>query len=165
MNLSSISSVTDSNALSGQMLGRQRRQDLRTLDSALQLGDLAAAQKLFTALKEDRKFVSQLARTRLTPEEESSVAKDFEALGKALKSGNLEEARSVFAQVQQQVHSIRSRDKEPGDTTETAAQEKENSSSEEPQADQEKKPAGSFGSGGLRKGSGDQVGTLLNARA
>lgn len=165
MNLSSISPVTDSNTLSGQMLGRQRRQDLRTLDSALQLGDLAAAQKIFTAFKEDRKFVSQLARTRLTPEEESSVMKDFEVLGKALKSGNLEEARGVFAQVQQQVQSIRSRERDPGDTPEAAVPEEESASGEESQADEEKKPAGTFGSSGLRKGSGGQVGTLFNAKA
>jgi hypothetical protein len=163
MNLSSISSATDSNALSGQLLGRQRRQDLRTLDSALQLGDLAAAQKIFMAIKEDRKFVSQLARIHLNPQEESSVAKDFEALGKSLKSGNLEEARNVFARVQQQVQAIRAREKD--DTPEAVAQEEETSPGDEAQPGEEKKPTVPFGNNGPRKGSGGQVGTIFNARA
>ena len=92
-----------------QSPARQVQQDYSQLASALQSGNLTDAQSAFAALQ-------QALQTQAGPNAASStnstgssdpIANDFNALGQALSSGNLTQAQSAFAQLQNDVQSAR----------------------------------------------------------
>jgi hypothetical protein len=86
---------------------QQVRQDYAQLAGALSLGDLQTAQSAFTALQ-------QVLQTQTPPSTSSSpssstsadpILNDFNALGQALSSGNLAQAKSAFSQLNNDVRS------------------------------------------------------------
>ncbi|HVT12767.1 MAG TPA: hypothetical protein VHE55_10910 [Fimbriimonadaceae bacterium] len=74
-------------------------QNFKALSSALQSGDLAGAQKAFSAL--------QANAPKKASAQNNPAAKDFDALGQALQSGDLGAAQKAFATIQQDMQAKR----------------------------------------------------------
>jgi len=81
-----------------QTFYQTRQSDLQALGSALQSGDLNAAQQAYSQLVS----LGQSGPFRSTePFQRSDRASDFEAIGQALSSGDLAGAQTAFAKLQQ----------------------------------------------------------------
>ena len=96
MSTSAISSLSIYQEL--QTFYQTRQSDLQTLGSALQSGDLTAAQQAYSqlvSLGQSGPFGST------QPFQRSDRASDFAAIGQALSSGNLAGAQAAFAKLQQ----------------------------------------------------------------
>jgi hypothetical protein len=89
---------------------RQRQQDFQALGSALQSGDLDGAQKAFAQLQADAPpppppggQPPQSASSSSSSSSSSTadtIKNDFQTLADALKSGNLDDAKKAFSQLQ-----------------------------------------------------------------
>ncbi len=76
-------------------------QNFKALDSSLQSGDLAGAQKAFQALQQNA--------PKGGANSNSPMAKDMEALGKALSSGDVGAAQKAFATIQTDMQARRAK--------------------------------------------------------
>src|SRR5271169_4151436 len=93
-----------------QTFFQQRGSDLQQLGQALQSGDLAGAQKEFSAIQslgQSGPFASGDAF------KSSQREQDFAAIGQALQSGDLAGAQQAFAQLQNTFHHQRSTEPPP----------------------------------------------------
>ncbi len=80
---------------------QQQAQDFKTLQSALQSGDLSGARSAFAALQKDMANNSQAASSTSASGQSDPLSSAFQALQSALQSGNLSGAQSAFAAIQQ----------------------------------------------------------------
>jgi Skp family chaperone for outer membrane proteins len=100
--MSSVSGVSSSLSqyqLTLQNMFKQRQQDFSALGAALQSGDLASAQKAYSALFQNTSSSSQTPNTQQSGN--SGIQTDVNALGQALQSGDLKGAQSAYAKLQQ----------------------------------------------------------------
>ena len=113
MSIGSIGAVASSAAASS--VAHQRRADFRTLGLALQNGDLAGAQSAFADLTKLLQSNGQATSTAASgtgastsvPGTGSPLQTDFEALSKALQSGDLSSAKSAFGQLMKDLKAVR----------------------------------------------------------
>jgi len=112
----SISSVSGSSSQNWQAIMQERKQDMEQLGTALQGGDMAAAQQAFTDLQglnptnqaQSASSVSAAASTTSSSSStatssQSTVASALSSLSQALQSGNLSDAQTAFSQLQTDV--------------------------------------------------------------
>jgi len=102
--VSSISSNYDYYQQNVQSNFNQLQQDFKDLASALQSGNLAAAQQAFSALQ-NLQTGSQTQSRQNGTNSNSTLSTDFDALGKALQSGDLTAAQDAFAKLKQDIQS------------------------------------------------------------
>ncbi|KPC49545.1 hypothetical protein [Amantichitinum ursilacus] len=115
--MSSISGLSSSNysySSTGSDELKQRRQNYKALESALNSGDLSASQSAYAALQAQSGSASSASSTASgstsnSPQQQFQT--DFAALGKALSSGDISSAQSAFATLQ----SDRPKGPPPGD--------------------------------------------------
>jgi len=103
MSVSSISTVNNvptDNLPSGLA---DRRRNLQALDSALESGDLQAAQSAFGALQQSVSSQSPAPANGATAKT-SQFATDLQAVGQALQSGDLQGAQQALATMKQHRH-------------------------------------------------------------
>jgi ribosomal protein S20 len=106
MNVSSINAATTAYQTSIQSTFKQRAQDFKALQSALQSGDLSGAQQAFATLQKDRQGSTQAAAGAGNASSQSSpMASDIQTLQSALQSGDLSSAQSAFATLKQDLQS------------------------------------------------------------
>lgn len=87
---------------------KQRGQDFKALDSALQSGDLSGAQKAFAALQTDMQNIqSSRSQQGQGQQQNSPFANDFQALSDALNSGDVSAAQKAFATLKQDMQAAR----------------------------------------------------------
>lgn len=82
---------------------KQRLTDFKALKSALDGGDLASAQKAFSALEQDNKALT--SNGRKAPSDQ--VSQDMDALKTALGSNDLSGSQSAFATLTQDLQAER----------------------------------------------------------
>lgn len=99
--ISSVSSATNPYQTDTQNPWQQRAQDFKTLQSALQAGDLATAQQAFSSLKQSQPSASPAASASGASNQNSQVSNDFQALQSALSTGNLSSAQQAFSSLKQ----------------------------------------------------------------
>src|ERR1700687_3387956 len=99
MSTSSISLLSASTQSQTLTLAQQIRQDFKQLAGSLQSGDLAGAQKAYAALQKLLPSQSQnsTSSTQSSSSSTNPIVSDFNALGKALQSGDLTAAQSAFS--------------------------------------------------------------------
>lgn len=103
MSTSSISLLSASTQSQALTLAQQIQQDFKQLAGSLQSGDIAGAQKAYAALQKLLPSQSQngtsSAQSSSQPSSSSTnpIVNDFNALGKALQSGDLTAAQSAFS--------------------------------------------------------------------
>ncbi|MGP0071704.1 MAG: hypothetical protein ACLPWF_07190 [Bryobacteraceae bacterium] len=101
-----------SSAQQGLSVAQQVQQDYAQLASSLQAGDLSGAQSAFASLQQalqSQGASSTQSSTQSSTNSSSgsdSIANDFNAIGKALSSGNLSQAQSAFSQLQTDIRSV-----------------------------------------------------------
>ena len=106
--ISLLSASTQSQTLT---LAQQIQQDFKQLAGSLQSGDLAGAQKAYAALQKLLPSQSQNSTSSTQSSSQSSssstnpIVNDFNALGKALQSGDLTAAQSAFSTLQSDLKS------------------------------------------------------------
>lgn len=103
MTLTSLSSTPAAYPESQPSEFKQRMQDFKALKTALQSGDLAAAQKAFAAVQQDVKPSTPPAGST-TPAGTAPAnqwSTDFQAIGSALQSGDITGAQKAFATLRQ----------------------------------------------------------------
>jgi hypothetical protein len=91
MNVTPVSSMT------------QRSQDFTMLQSTLQAGNLAGAQRAFAAFLQDVQKTAQTAGPASLFAPGTQTSKDLQTLGSALKSADLTGARRAFATLEQDI--------------------------------------------------------------
>src|ERR1700692_1692931 len=84
---------------------QQMRKDFSQLASALQSGNLSAAQSDYSKIQQLMQQNGSALSTGSTSA--NSVQKDFSALGQALKSGDIGQARTAFSQMQKDFQATR----------------------------------------------------------
>jgi hypothetical protein len=112
MSISGISASTDpyqAYQANGQNNLKKFRQDFQDLASALQSGDLSAAQKTFADLQQllPNPSAGNQTSTGQPGNGQNPFAADFSALDQALKSGDLSKAQDAFAKMQQDMQSVK----------------------------------------------------------
>jgi len=115
MGIGSSGTVTSSTAVSP--VAHQRRADFRALGYALQKGDLAGAQTAFadlTALLQSNgqatapaTAVNTTGAATAATGSGSPLQTDFDALSKALQSGDVNSAKSAFSQLMKDLKAVR----------------------------------------------------------
>ena len=107
MSTSSISLLSASTQSQNLTLAQQIQQDLKQLAGSLQSGDLAGAQKAYSALQKLMPSQSQNSTSSSQSSSSSTnpIVNDFNALGKALQSGDLTAAQSAFSTLQSDLKS------------------------------------------------------------
>ena len=100
MTVSSVSSTLNTYQPDVQSAWRQRTQDFKALQTALQSGDLSGAQQAFAAMQKDQQNSSQATQASSASSQNSQDAKDFQALQTAFSSGDLSGAQQAFAALQ-----------------------------------------------------------------
>lgn len=107
MSTSSVSLLSASTQSQTLTLAQQIQQDFKQLAGSLQSGDLAGAQKAYAALQ--KLLPSQSQNSTSSSQSSSSstnpIVNDFNALGKALQSGDLTAAQSAFSTLQNDLKS------------------------------------------------------------
>ncbi|HZL42464.1 MAG TPA: hypothetical protein VFD66_04215 [Verrucomicrobiae bacterium] len=104
MSVSGVSSATNSYLKQIQSQWQQQMQDIKTLGSALQSGNLTRAQNAFAAWGQD--LQPNTAATTDTTQQNapfganSQANSDFAALSTALQSGDISGAKQAFASLQ-----------------------------------------------------------------
>ena len=78
------------------------KNDFQSLSTALQNGNLTAAQNAYASIQSD-----QQNQQGPQPPPNSQIAKDFSALGDALSSGDLSGAQAAFSSLQTDIQSLR----------------------------------------------------------
>ncbi len=96
MSLSGISSTTPSYTSPLQNGFKQRADDFTALKTALQSGDISAAQSAFKTFKQD-------IQTAKSPSGSSQPSQDFQSLESALSTGDISSAQKAFAAFQADV--------------------------------------------------------------
>ena len=86
----------------------QVRQGFKNLASALQSGDLGGAQQAFTALQQllPNSSAGNQTQNGQQGSGQNTFATDFQALGQAIKSGNLSDVKAAFSKLQQDMQSV-----------------------------------------------------------
>jgi soluble cytochrome b562 len=86
----------------------QVRQGFKNLASALQSGDLSGAQQAFAALQQllPNSSAGNQTQNGQPGSGQNTFGTDFQALGQALKSGNLTDAQAAFSKLQQNMQSV-----------------------------------------------------------
>ena len=104
MNVSGISQT--SSLYGSQSSGTQSvwRQNFQALGSALQSGNLSAAQSAFAALTQNASGSVGSSTSSSSPNQ--TLAQDLNTLATALKSGNVSDAQKAFATFQQDLTSV-----------------------------------------------------------
>jgi len=106
MLVSGINSNTNINpADNEQPKFRQIRDNFQLLEQALQSGNLSGAQQAFAALQQlmpDLSVGNKIQNGQIS-RSQGAFRTDFNAIGQALKSGNISEAKAAFAKFQQDV--------------------------------------------------------------
>lgn len=107
MSTSSISLLSASTQSQSLTLAKQIQQDFKQLAGSLQSGDLAGAQKAYAALQKLMPSQSQnsTSSTQSSSSSTNPIVNDFNALGKALQSGDLTAAQSAFSTLQSDLKS------------------------------------------------------------
>lgn len=111
MSTSSISLLSASTQSQTLTLAQQIQQDFKQLAGSLQSGDFAGAQKAYAALQKLLPSQSQNSTSSTQSSSQSSssstnpIVNDFNALGKALQSGDLTAAQSAFSTLQSDLKS------------------------------------------------------------
>jgi outer membrane protein assembly factor BamD (BamD/ComL family) len=106
MSTSSISLLSAATQTQTLTRAQQIQQDFKQLADSLQSGDLSGAQKAYTALQKLLPSQSQNSTSSTQSSSQSSssstnpISNDFNALGKALQSGDLTAAQSAFSTLQ-----------------------------------------------------------------
>jgi DNA-binding FadR family transcriptional regulator len=100
MNVTNVSSATCT-CQSYAAGFKQRIQDFKSLNDALQSGDLTAAQTAFAAFQKDVQNSPQASRNSQLSDQNTQAAKDLQALQDALKSGDMSAAQQAFASLKQ----------------------------------------------------------------
>lgn len=109
MAVSAISSNTNLYQTNGrQTNSEQIQKSFQLLGQALQSGNLSSAQQTFSALKQliPNLSAAGLTQTGQQGSVQNTFAANFNALGQALKSGDLSKARSAFTKLQQDMQSV-----------------------------------------------------------
>lgn len=101
MNVASISSATNANAAQFRSEFRQRANDFKALNNALQNGDLSGAQSAFAAFQHDIQGLSQVRPGNASAANNGPLSKDLESLQAALKGGDLAGAQKALATLKQ----------------------------------------------------------------
>lgn len=115
MNLSALPSFGGTPSTGTSAVGSssysQRRQDLESLDTSLLSGDLAGAQSAYAQLSQDVQAAQGSGNSRSAFAQlgnpDTTLGKDFKALGDALSSGDLTGAQKAFAQVRKDLQAAR----------------------------------------------------------
>ena len=103
---SAISSTSGSAAYNGYQADPSKdqfKQDMQSLQAALQSGDLSGAQDAFTKIQDmqqQRANKGEGQNTQAGANGSNPMKKDMDALQSALQSGNVQDAQSAFAQLQ-----------------------------------------------------------------
>jgi|ERR1035437_1083005 iron uptake system EfeUOB component EfeO/EfeM len=106
MNVSGVNSATTAYQTSVQSSFKQRAQDFKALQTALQSGDVTTAQQAFASLQKDMQTSSKAAgATSNQSSQTSQLGADFQTLQSALQSGDLSGAQSAFATLKQDLQS------------------------------------------------------------
>ena len=103
MSICSISSNSSISQIDWRSLMNQWKQDFKQLASALQSGDLAGAQKAYSALQQlqqNNQPGGQSSNGQPASSGNNPIQNDFAALGQALSSGDLAGAQTAFSQLQ-----------------------------------------------------------------
>lgn len=109
MLVSEINSNTNiQQANNQQTKSRQIRDDFQQLEQALKSGNLSGAQQAFAALQQLMPNLSlgNKIQNGQTSSNQNLFRTTFNAIGQALKSGNLSEAKAAFTKLQQDVQLI-----------------------------------------------------------
>jgi soluble cytochrome b562 len=106
--LSSVDNTYQTYQTNWQNNLNQIRQGFRNLASALQAGDLSGAQQAFTTLQQllPNSSTGNQTQNGQQGSGQNTFATDFQALGQALKSGNLTDAQAAFSKLQQDRQSV-----------------------------------------------------------
>jgi hypothetical protein len=107
MSTSSVSLLSASTQSQTLTLAQQIQQDFKQLAGSLKSGDLAGAQKAYAALQKLLPSQSQnsTSSTQSSSSSTNPIVNDFNALGKALQSGDLTAAQSAFSTLQSDLKS------------------------------------------------------------
>jgi ribosomal protein S20 len=106
MSVSSVSSgVSSSSPFQVSSLWRQRRQDLKTMESAVQAGDLTSAQQALAAFQQDQQAL-QSARSAAGAQgqgfqSQNQFQTDLAAFTTAIQSGDLQSAQTALSTLEQ----------------------------------------------------------------
>ena len=98
-------SISSSQSLVPNQAFVQIKQDFQSLGSALQSGNLGAAQTAFSALLQAQQATPQSSGDTAGAAPSGSIASAVSALATDLQSGNLSGAQSAFQQIQGQLQS------------------------------------------------------------
>ena len=109
--ISAITNAYHAYQTSGQNKFAQGQQGFQGLDSALQSGNLTAAQNAFAALQP---LLPNSSTGNQTPNGQQGnnpnpLAADLNAVGQALQSGKLSDAQKAFAKLKQHMQSLQGR--------------------------------------------------------
>ena len=108
MAVSEISSNSNRYQINNQKTNSgQVQKNFQLLGQALQSGNLSGAQQIFETLKQllPNLSVTNLAQTGQQGNIQNTFAGNFNAIGQALKTGDLSKARSAFTKLQQDMQS------------------------------------------------------------
>jgi iron uptake system EfeUOB component EfeO/EfeM len=103
MTISGISSATNpyqTYQTYGQNNFAQFQQDLQTVGSALQSGDLAGAKKAFADLQQ------LMPNSSTSNQTQNAFTTDLNAVGQALQSGSVSDAQAAYGKLQQDMQSV-----------------------------------------------------------
>lgn len=101
----SVNAVSTNNLLLPQMQAPgKKQQDFQALNSALSSGDLAGAQKAFSAFQQD--IQQPQAPEATTPDPNTQISTDMKALGTALSTGDPTAMQKAYAALQQDLTSL-----------------------------------------------------------
>jgi len=106
MSISPISTAPSYANSGAQSASQQQRNEFQQLSQSLQAGNLAGAQKAYSALTQNSSGSS--ATPSFLANQKSPLAQDFQAIGTALESGNLQGAQTAFAQLQKDASTAQS---------------------------------------------------------
>jgi hypothetical protein len=109
MSISAINSVTSSSSSSDlRSLFRQQRTDFQTLATAIQSGDLSAAQSAFSQWQTSQGSIATvLASKGQARPANVQINADIQALGGALNTGSISDVQKAFAQLQTDMQAAR----------------------------------------------------------
>jgi len=107
MNVSNVSSTTNPWQTEPPGVFGQRKQDFKSLATALQSGDISSAQSAFATLQNDLKTSQGTAATSPLLDPNTQAGQDFKALQDALKSNDVKAAQDAFKTLKTDLQSAR----------------------------------------------------------
>ena len=105
MSISGVTSAGSTLSVSANDFA-QRKQHLDALESALNSGDINAAQSAFNTIQQDMQNMPR-AGSSTQPIATTQVQSDFQKIGAALQSGDVNAAKAAFAAWQQDIQKMR----------------------------------------------------------